>query len=56
MIEITDNAFIHQGSTVVLCGDSNLRSGFQFTNSQLNEVSLLFKSNITDTISDLNPI
>ena len=52
MIEITDNAFIHQGSTVVLCGDSNLRSGFQFTNSQLNEVSLLFKSNITDTISD----
>ena len=43
MLEITDNALIH---------DSNFRSGFQFTNSQLNEVSLLFKSDITDTISD----
>ena len=44
MLEITDNALIHQGTTSALCGDSNLRSGFQFTNSQLNEVSLLFKS------------
>ena len=47
MLEMTDNAFIHQGTTSVLCGDSNLRSGFQFTNSQLK-----FKSDITDTISD----
>ena len=52
MLEITDNAFIHQGTTAVLCGDSNLNSGFQFTNSQLNEVILLFKSDIIDTISD----
>ena len=52
ILEITDNASIHQGTTSVLCGDSNLRSGFQFTNSKLNEVSLLFKSDITDTISD----
>ena len=43
---------IHLGKTAVICADSNLNSGFQFENNKANEISLLFKSDISDSVSD----
>ena len=51
-LDINGTSMTHVGSTCVLCADSNLNSGFQFENNKSNEISLLFKSDISDSISD----
>ena len=51
-LDLNGVSMTHVGSTCVLCADSNLNSGFQFENNKSNEISLLFKSDISDSISD----
>ena len=52
ILDINSLSMTHVGKTAVLCGDNNLYSGFQFENNKLNEISLLFKSDISDSVSD----
>ena len=52
ILDINTLSMLHIGKTTVLCADQDLRSGFQFENNRLNEISLLFKSDISDSVSD----
>ena len=52
VLDINSLSMTHVGKTAVLCGDNSLYSGFQFENNKLNEISLLFKSDISDSVSD----
>ena len=52
ILDLNTLSMIHIGRSAVLCADQDLRSGFQFENNRLNEISLLFKSDILDSISD----
>ena len=52
ILDLNTLSMIHIGKTAVICADSNLNSGFQFENKKANEISLLFKSDISDSISD----
>ena len=51
-LDVNSLSMTHIGKSAVICGDSNLYSGFQFENFKANEISLLFKSDISDSVSD----
>ena len=47
ILDVSVSSMIHIGKSAVICGDSNLNSGFQFENNKLN-----FKSDISDSVSE----
>ena len=54
ILDLSVTSLVHLGKTAIICADSNLNSGFQFENNKANEISLLFKSYISDSVSDLS--